>query len=142
MSFVIDASVAVKLFLSEEESEAAQRLASCGQELHAPRLLVSEVCNAIWSRARRGQIDNTEATALVDAVSDIPLRWHLDENICTDAIRLSLSYDRSIYDCMYLALAQQIRARLVTADRRFENALSQTEHADVIVNLSDPSLTQ
>lgn len=74
---------------------------------------------------------------MVATIPDMPFLWHPDEAVCTDAIRLALAHDRPVYDCMYLALAQRIGVRLVTADRRFVNALSQTEHADVIAPLAD-----
>ena len=38
---------------------------------------------------------------------------------------------------MYLALAQRLALRMVTADRRFVNALLQTEHADVTATLAE-----
>lgn len=136
MSLVVDASVAVKWVLAEDDSETAHRLAESGEALHAPRLLASEVANAVWSRVRRGELERGQATELVATVPEMPLRWHTDESICTDAIRLALTYDRAVYDCMYLALAQRIGACLVTADRRFADALSQTEHADVVATLT------
>lgn len=137
MSLVVDASVAVKWVLAEDDSDAAHRVVESGEALHAPRLLAAEVANAIWSRVRRGELERGQAVELVATVPDMPLQWHPDEAVCVDAVRLALAYDRAVYDCVYLALARRINVRLVTADRRFADALSQTEHADVIVTLAD-----
>jgi len=52
---VPDASVAVKWIVAEEDSLEAETLL-VGNELHAPRLMVSEIANALWSKVRRGQI--------------------------------------------------------------------------------------
>lgn len=135
MTFVVDASVAVKWLLVEDHSGAARQLATTGVELHAPRLLASEVANAVWVRSRRGEIERSRTGALVATISDMPLQWHQDETVCADATRLAVAYDRPVYDCMYLALAQRIGARLITADQRFANALAQTEHGDIVAVL-------
>ena len=58
------------------------------------------------------------------------------------AVRLALSLDRPVYDCVYLALAHRLGARMVTADQRFANALSSTEHGDTVLTLADHVRTQ
>ena len=63
MRFVVDASVAVKLLVDEPDSDAARQLAASGEELHAPRLMASEVANALWRKARAGQIERADAGA-------------------------------------------------------------------------------
>ena len=67
----------------------------------------------------------------------MPVRWHSDEMLCADAIRLAIALDRPVYDLVYLALAQRLGALLVTADRRFANALAATDHGDLVVALAD-----
>ena len=54
-----------------------------------------------------------------------------------EATRLALALDRPVYDCVYLALAQRIRGRVVTADGRFARALAPTEHGGTVVMLTD-----
>ncbi|MCS7191206.1 MAG: type II toxin-antitoxin system VapC family toxin, partial [Fimbriimonadales bacterium] len=39
------------------------------------------------------------------------------------ALTLAQQYDRSVYDCAYLALAQQLGVWFFTGDRRLYNAL-------------------
>lgn len=129
--------MAVKWLLVEEDSEVARRLPLIGEVLHAPRLLASEVANAVWVRSRRGELEPDRAGALVSSMARMPLQWHQDEFVSAQAIRLALTYGRSVYDSMYLALAHQISARLITADRRFANALAHSVHADPIVLLSE-----
>lgn len=136
MTLVVDASVAVKWLLVEKDSETARRLPSVSEELHAPRLLASEVANAVWVRSRRGELNRSRAVALVESIPNMPLRWHQDETVCADATRLALAYGRSVYDSMYLALAQRLGVRMVTADQRFANALAGTDHANLVVPLN------
>ena len=136
MALVVDASVAVKWLVVEEDSADARGLLD-DEELHAPRLLVSEIANAVWRKVRLDQVDRGAAGQLLATMSDVPVRWHADETICADAIRLAIAYDRPVYDLMYVALAQRLGASVVTADRRLTNALSQTDHRDLVLPLAE-----
>ena len=133
----MDASVAVKWLVDEEHSAAAKRLIGGPYELHAPRLLASEVANALWRKARLDEIVRRTAGSIAEAIPEAPLRWCEDEQVTAEATRLALALDRPVYDCVYLALAQRIRCRLVTADARFARALAPTEHGGTVVMLTD-----
>ena len=136
MRLVVDASVAVKWFVEEEYSADAGRLLEQGHELYAPRLLASEIGNALWRKVRTGELARSKAGSLAAAISEAAVRWTEDEEVCPDAVRLSLALDRPVYDCVYLALAHRVGATLVTADVRFANALAGTEHGGSVVTLS------
>ena len=137
MRLVVDASVAVKWLVAEDDSEAARELAASGEDLHAPRLMACEVANALWRKARLGEIERGDAGAMLAAVRDMPVRWGADEAVCADAVRIALALDRPVYDCVYLALAHRIGAAVVTADLRFANVLAPTEHGEAVVTLAD-----
>jgi predicted nucleic acid-binding protein len=52
-----------------------------------------------------------------------------------EAIEISLETGASVYDCLYVALASRERCRLVTADRRLIDKMSQTRHAPLLMPL-------
>lgn len=145
MRLVADASAAVKWLVAEEGSDAADRLLAGGDDLHAPRLMASEIANALWRKARTGESERGQAGILMAAVPEMsvhwsfdkPVHWSSDETVCADAVRLAVALDRPVYDCVYLALAHQVDARLVTADTRFANALVTTGHGGTVVTLHD-----
>ena len=142
MRFVVDASVAVKWLVVEEDADVARELATSGRDLHAPRLMASEVANALWRKARLGEMERGDAGALLANVPDMPVRWGADEILSADAVRLALALDRPIYDCVYLALAHRIGAVMLTADLRFANALAPTEHGESVLTLADYARTR
>lgn len=37
---------------------------------------------------------------------------------------MAAAYDRSVYDCMYVAMAVVSKAQMITADRRLANTLA------------------
>jgi predicted nucleic acid-binding protein len=136
MRLVVDASVALKWLVDEEGADVADRILGHATELHAPRLLASEVTNALWRKARIREIERSDVGVLVAAVAHMPLAWTEDERICAGAGRLAVGLERPVYDCMYLALAHRLGVRLVTADTRFANALAATEHGSAVITLS------
>ena len=137
MRLVVDASVAVKWLVVEEDADVARKLATSGHDLHAPRLMASEIANALWRKARSGEMERRAAGVLLANLPDMPVHWGADELVSADAVRLALALDHPVYDCMYLALAHRIGATVVTADLRFANALAPTEHGESVLTLAD-----
>ena len=134
--------MAVKWLIEEDDSDAVRELVAKGEDLHAPRLMASEIANALWRKARLGEIERGEAGGMLATVPEMPVRWGDDEVVCADAIRLALALNRPVHDCMYLALAHRIGAIVLTADLRFVNALASTEHGEAIMTLADYAATQ
>lgn len=119
MNLIVDASVAVKWFLAEPDSDAAEALLVHADTFIAPDILEAEVVNAICKRVRRGQVPPEQArTALAE------LRLFVREmvgarSLHEPALELALAHGHPIHDCIYLALAlQSPGGELVTADRR------------------------
>ena len=107
-------------------------------QIHAPRLMVSEVANALWRKvALQGLIEIQEAEARLESLSSMAIIWETDEMFCADALRIAAVLEHPAYDCVYLALARRIDATLVTADERFLNLSAPTEYRNAIMLLSD-----
>lgn len=137
MKLVVDASVALKWLVSEEDSDVAGRLFTDIHEIHAPRLMVSEVANALWRKvALQGLIEIQEAEARLESLSSMAIIWETDEMFCADALRIAAVLEHPAYDCVYLALARRIDATLVTADERFMNLAVSTEYQETTMLLS------
>ncbi|MGE3778886.1 MAG: type II toxin-antitoxin system VapC family toxin [Pirellulaceae bacterium] len=122
MTIVVDASVALKWVLHEEGSEAAERLLD--EELIAPSLWLVEAGNALWRRSTRGEISAAEAQERLSELFNAPVTTVALEEDVIAAVRLAAELDHPVYDCLYLALAIREGTYVVTADRRFGNALS------------------
>jgi predicted nucleic acid-binding protein len=129
---ILDASVAVKLVLDEEHREHAQALYEQairdGQPVLAPALLRAEVVNAIYRRRLRRTDDaltSDEAQAAVDSFLAIPITLSEPEGLFSAAYSLALTYELpTVYDAVYVSLAQMLDVELWTADRRLLNALA------------------
>lgn len=121
---VLDASVVVKLFFEEAHSKAAEQCVARADEPLAPDLVWAETANVIWKRQRRGDLAADAALDLMRQVLALPIVTHPSADLAPDALDLAVRLERSVYDCLYLALAVRTKAVLVSADRRFVNALA------------------
>lgn len=114
---VIDASVVFKWFAEEEGSDRA--IALIGQQpLDAPEFLVVEVGNAIWKRHKRGEILVDDAPQQLAGLGQI-CSLVTDARLAPRALEIALQLQHPIYDCLYLALAEELNSHVVTADMKF-----------------------
>lgn len=123
---VVDASVVVKWYVPEALWQSAVLLMDEEHDLHVPDLLFSEVGNVLWKKALRGEISPTEAPDILSQLRLVPLTIHPGDDLVEQAFPIALSTRRSVYDCMYVALACRLDAVVATADRRLVEALSCT----------------
>ena len=126
MTWVVDASVAVKWVVPEALSEHAERVLATDEELLAPDLLLVEAANALWKKTERGELASAEARRALDVVLSSGLVIRPSRPLLSRALVLADRLAHPVYDCVYLALAEHERATLVTGgcapsrDRRQE----------------------
>ena len=125
-AFVVDASVAVKWFVPEIHSEFALRLLRKGFALQAPELIQAEFGNILWKKCRAGELDGTSAGEILDNLKRSPLVVQPHRAFMKLAWEIALKHRHTFYDSLYLALAMAEKARMVTADRKFYDALAGT----------------
>ncbi len=128
---VIDASVAVKwlpLFANEPLVGHARRCLdrrSAGEvAVLVPDLFWAEVSSVLWKAARKGACDPDEASAALSTLQEEELPTVASLGLVNSALSIALKYGRSLYDCLYVALAVRSNAELVTADEKLANALA------------------
>jgi predicted nucleic acid-binding protein len=130
-TLVLDASVAVKWSqpganepLIREAIRLFERYSEGEINFLVPDIFWPEVGNVFWKWARRGlwTPKDAEATLAEFIVRDfITVR---SIALLSEALNIAISYDRTINDSLYAALAVQSRTHLITADERLANALA------------------
>lgn len=138
--WVVDASVVVKWYVPENLSDAAARLLTQARsgELHlfAPDLLFPEVGNVLWKKLRTGELQPGEAARILRAVTrTFPGRVAKCRPLVPAAFRIASISGRTVYDSLYVALAQALGGQLVTADERLANALLHSPFGATVVYL-------
>ncbi len=124
--FVVDASVTIKWYVPETQSEAALCFLGVGFELSAPDLLFPEVGNILWKKVRRDQIDRDEAFAILGAVTRSQIEIHGCAPLTDLAFEIANETGATFYDSIYVSLAAQSGSRLVTADQKLFSRLGGT----------------
>lgn len=123
---MLDASVATAWLLDDEDealsSAALERLET--DEALVPQLWHVEVRSALLGAERSGRIRSDEVDERLRSLGDLPVRTDTDPRLGA-ALALARTHRLSIYDAIYLELAQRLDAPLVTLDK----ALARTCHA-------------
>jgi predicted nucleic acid-binding protein len=131
-AMVVDASVAVKWHLSDEEdAEAAAllltRFSEQAVDLVAPDQIRYEVPNAI-AVATIGQnprLTPEQGREALEEFLGLGLPTVADNELISEAYPLVHQYGIAFYDALYLALAERLAIPLITADRRLYNRVRQ-----------------
>jgi predicted nucleic acid-binding protein len=117
---VVDASVAIKLFVHEKLSDRAHelftQLALPGAQFYVPGLFYVECTNVLWKYVRRADMPLAYAAIAVDQLGRLALRTVSSSSLVARALEVAYAHDVTAYDALYAALAQQVNAPLVTAD--------------------------
>ncbi|MFY8095984.1 MAG: type II toxin-antitoxin system VapC family toxin [Niveispirillum sp.] len=126
MTIVIDASVAVKWLISEDNSTAASPLR--GFPLIAPDLLLVEVASILWKKVRLGEVPASITQAALPVLEEIGISLVTNKALVGRALELACDLNHSPYDMFYVALAIDRDIPLITADRRLVNRVRQSGH--------------
>lgn len=127
MRYVLDSSVALKAVLAEVDSWKAIRLldeyARQLHELISPDVFIPEVANGLISAERQGRLKPGEAAVLINDIllnrpGIIPC-----STVLVRGMEIALLNRQAVYDCLYVALAEQQKCEFLTADEMMAKKL-------------------
>jgi predicted nucleic acid-binding protein len=126
-TWVVDASVAFGWFAAVPGSEQAARLldAEPARQLLAPDLVLVELLNTGWKCLRLGAITSEQFQVLSHRAAEPFHRLVPAAALLERAGHWCRELDHPAYDCLYVALAEQEQATLITADQRLLRKLEQ-----------------
>lgn len=116
MKWVLDASVAIKLLVPEDQSPIARSLLD--NAFLVPDTFFSECLNVLWKKVARKQLAEQEAIEALALLTKIEVQVFDTKPLMPTALPLAMQLNHPAYDCFYLALAEQQSAPLITADKR------------------------
>ncbi|MEX0802925.1 MAG: type II toxin-antitoxin system VapC family toxin [Candidatus Binatia bacterium] len=136
--YVVDASVIVKWFLHQQEADRDRALAlrdlhiSGRSILYIPRLALLEVLNAIRFSPKANEEDGETA---LETLQDLNLETKsADVNLLRKANAIAWAYKVTIYDALYVALAEHVGYPLITAD---ETTAKKLKGHSIVVHLRE-----
>jgi predicted nucleic acid-binding protein len=118
---VVDASVCLKWLVPEEGSEIASRLLASHSRgelsIFMPDIAPVEVANALWSHRSDG-LSHEDAADMVSDVLSSAIVFFESAVLLSRAMDIAYRVGTSVYDSLYVAAAEALEARFVTADKR------------------------
>jgi predicted nucleic acid-binding protein len=129
LRFVVDASVASKWYLTDEEGTeaAAALLDAFGADrvtLFAPEQIRYEVPSAFLNALRRRRWTTTQARQAIEGFLALPTVTIGTPQLVLTGFDQTLRYGCSLYDGLYVALAEMTNTPLIHADAGLRNALA------------------
>lgn len=128
---VLDASVALKWVLPPADEslvpEAVELLRRYAREeirFVVPDVFWAEFGNVAWKAVRLGRWTPDEAETALRDVGERNFLTISSKDLLASAFTLANAFHRSLYDCLYVALAIANKCEMVTADEKLANALA------------------
>lgn len=114
---VFDASALVKLVHAEPGTPATlTAFEECSSQPMAPDWAMLECAQALWRKARAGELTAEQTLRRYEALEAIGLNLVESAQHGGTALSLALALRHPVYDCVYVALALAEDAIVVTAD--------------------------
>ena len=117
---VLDTSVVYKWYVEEEDTAKAIFLrddfANRGIDTVIPDLLFHELANVLRYNPR---MERKEVEDIIENLSELGLEVVMTAPTLTkEALKIAYDYQITVYDALYVALAQNLKFEFITADRK------------------------
>jgi len=132
---VLDASVVLKWFVSEKDSDKAEMLRSeyyLGQrDIVVPDLILYEISNALNYHP---DFEPSEIKVALQTLFDIGIEIVTPtQMLMNKTVDIASENNVTCYDASYFALAQDLQTDFITADQKFYDKLFQNNLRDIIL---------
>ena len=125
---VIDASVVLKWYLTDEEL-GVKAISLLGEyvsnelDILAPSLLEYEIMNGLMIAQKRGRIKEEKILSAIEGFDNLGINLRNLSHLYPQVILFCKTYNRSVYDASYMALALDEGISLITADEGLFNSI-------------------
>jgi len=136
-SIIVDSSVLFALFFPEEYSEWSEEVIKEYDELHVPELVFLETSNAAWKRIvlfkQPSDIVLKNLRLLHKFISDVCI-IHRDIDYLQRTIELSIKLRTTIYDSLFLAIAEKYETKVLTVDKKLVETLKHRKEEHRVIS--------
>ena len=120
---VVDTSALIRLFIPDgplpNDFERFLRGVERGLNIAiAPELLLTEAANVLNKKHLTGELSEGESDQMLSEILTMPVRLFPHRPILVRAFELAKVHSLTVYDTLYLALAEEHGAVIFTGDRK------------------------
>ncbi len=124
---VVDTSALIRLFVPDGQlpNNFEDFLRGVERDLNtviAPELLLAEAASVLNKKQKLGELTESESDQLLSDVLSLPIRLFSHRPLLPRAFILARKYGLTVYDTLYLALAEEHGAVIFSADRKLLKA--------------------
>lgn len=91
----------------------------------APELLMAESANVLNKKRKTDELTATESDQLLSRIIELPIRLFPHRPLIPRAFALAIDRNLSVYDTLYLALAEEHGAVVFSADLKLQKIAAQ-----------------
>ena len=136
-NIIVDSSVLFALFFPEEYSDWSEEMIKEYEELHVLELVFLETSNAAWKRIvifkQPSNIVLENLRLLHKFINDTCI-IHRDIDYLQRAIKLSIKLGITIYDSLFLAIAEKYKTKVLTIDKKLVETLKRRKEGHRVVS--------
>ena len=137
LTCVVDANVALRLFIQQPMSDIADALfnyldANPLAQAYVPEFFYAECANALWQYMRQAHYPPQTARRNMADLMDLALQTVPTDSLLPQAFDITLTWSIAAYDACYVELARQLDAPLITCDEKLLRALARAPY-DVLL---------
>lgn len=139
-NIVVDTSVIIKWFFSDcEENTAAahyilKKFLDNKIGIITPEIALFELANVVKNKIRqenKGMI----GMEIIDKVYNLGIVFKVTKQVLKNAFSVALVINESVYDCLFIATAEQFKSKFITDDKKlylsYENSKKDVKTGDL-----------
>jgi predicted nucleic acid-binding protein len=136
---VVDASVGMKWYVPEPHDVEAGKLRDARFDRHIPAHFYVEVASTVRKKVvQRGELSQDDGREVLTKVGRGRATVHPTGTLLDPAFEIALLTRRTVYDRLYIALAERLDCVAVTADEKLYNATRGGPYAARVHWVGDP----
>lgn len=122
-NIVVDTSVIIKWFFSENEENAEASHFILKSYIHneigliTPEIALFELANVIKNKIRTKGSEMT-GMDIIDRIYNLGIVFKVTKKVLKNAYIMALAINESVYDCLFIATAEHFNSKFITDDKK------------------------
>ncbi|MCL4386243.1 MAG: type II toxin-antitoxin system VapC family toxin [Cyanobacteria bacterium] len=143
---ILDTSVIIKWFFEEDEENVKTANLILNKyhnneiQIIAPEIALFEISNVIKNRINNLEDKNTGAE-IIDKIFNLGIIFYVTKEILKNAFNIAIDINESVYDCIFIAVAEHFKSKFITDDKKlllnYSNFKANSENKIQIVLLEN-----
>ena len=127
MIAVIDTSALMRFYIPDGDMPEGfelflREIERGNNSLLAPELILAEAGQVIHKKRTQKLLSEEEAIEILKCILELPIKLFSHKDFLEPAFYLSKKYNLSVYDSLFLSIAEHHSAKLITVDKKLQTA--------------------